>query len=73
MQTDQPYTVIISNRSDKILGRYLDADIHETVETEDGRTFIFESIAVAGVNGKFLVDFPRAIYMVFQNLLYREI
>lgn len=65
-----PVTITQKNN---VIGRYLDGDIHEHLVTEDNRHFIFEAIAVKGGNGMYLVDFPKANYMLFQNLVYREI
>jgi len=67
------FSHIITERSERSLGSYLDKSIAEKIKIADGRTFIFESIAVPYSDGVYLADHPECFYiLVDQMLLYRE-
>lgn len=66
-------TFTITNKF-KLIGRYLDEDIFEYVELEDGRAFVYESIAIQHIPGVYSVNEVDSNYIiVYPNLLYREI
>jgi hypothetical protein len=61
-------------RSDNILGVYQGVKIAERLKLEDGRTFTFESVAVAQRPGTYFADRLDTSYVVIDRyLLYREI
>lgn len=58
----------------KKIGRYMDEDIWEYVELEDGRLFVFESLAVERYPGIYSTKDPDMTYIiVYPQLLYREV
>ena len=58
----------------KLIGYYLDEEIWEYIELEDGRFFEFESLAVEVAHGVYSTKDPKSGYiLVYPDLLYREI
>lgn len=72
-EPDRP--IVISGRSlNDIVGRYKNLDICRYVKADDGRNFIFESIAIEHVPGTYFSDDPSQNYIVVDKLLlYREV
>jgi predicted metallo-beta-lactamase superfamily hydrolase len=65
---------VIKRSVDDIIGTYKGETIYRYVELDDGRTFMFESIAVEESPGVFHADNKGGVYIIVDKyLLYREI
>jgi hypothetical protein len=64
---------VVKRSVNDILGKYMDNIIYHYVQTDDGRKFVFESVAVQKAPGVYHADHEGTYIIVDKCFLYREI
>lgn len=73
-QEQQQGMHVVARSVDDRVGTYKDFPIYRYVETDDGRTFVFESIAVEKFPGIYDADHTGKNYIIVDKcFLYREV
>lgn len=60
-------------KSEEVVGSFQGKPIHKTLSLDNGKTYIFESIAVEHEPNVFIAEHPKASYILYEGLLYRQV
>jgi hypothetical protein len=71
--TEQKPMMVVKRSVNDMIGTYDDNKIYRYVQLDDGRNFIFESIAVEKSPGVYHADSSDNYIIVDKCLLYREV